>query len=194
MSVCIYFSWKQFQYQLALGSLKMDVEGSGNAWRNGKYKSGDGGQDLITIDGEKVTFNAFNEAKLKFGLFNEADPKVVEMTGEKKYNIELSYDFVGRKMVDYGVLTENGTKLVFKGMAGTRTRVWITEEEAELIEKDGDPIGAPISHYKVVDNDCNDDGDDDDDNDDDDDDDGDDNDDNDDHPYTTRLSLNAKED
>ena len=88
MSVCIYFNWKQFQYQLALGSLKMDVEGSGNAWRNGKYKSGDGGQDLITIDGEKVTFNAFNEAKLKFGSFDEADPKVVEMTGEKNYNIE----------------------------------------------------------------------------------------------------------
>merc|ERR1719370_2509293 len=52
-------------------------------------------------------------------------------------------------MADYGVLLENGTKLVLKGLSGIRTRVWITPEEAELMAKDGDPIEAPSSHYKV---------------------------------------------
>ena len=118
----------------------MEMGGTGTPWRNGKYKSGDGGQDLITIIGEKVMFNAFNEAKIKFGSFGEADPKIVEMTGERNYNVELSFDLIGKKMADYGVLTEEGTKLTIKGTSGIRTRLWITEEEAELVENDGDPI------------------------------------------------------
>ena len=118
-------------------------------WRDGIYKNVDGGTDLITIAGETLTHNSSNEAKLKFGSFGEADPKIVEMTGEKNYNLELSFDFVGREMADYGVLLENGTKLVLKGLSGIRTRVWITPEEAELMAKDGDPIEAPSSHYKV---------------------------------------------
>ena len=124
-------------------------EGAGTPWRNGKYKSGDGGQDLITIDGEKVTFSSFNQAKLKYGSFGDADSKIVEMTGEGNYNVELSFDFIGKKMADYGVLTEAGTKLTLKGTSGIRTRLWITDEEAELLAKDGDPIEAPRSHYKV---------------------------------------------
>ena len=109
----------------------------------------DGGTDLITIAGEKVTFSSSNEAKLKFGSFGEVDPELVEMTGEKFYNLELSFDFVGREMADYGVLLENGTKLVIKGLSGIRTLVWVTAEEAELMANDGDPIEAPSSHYKV---------------------------------------------
>merc|ERR1719391_1805143 len=124
-------------------------KGAGTPWRNGKYKSGDGGQDLITIDGEKVTFSSFNQAKLKYGSFGDADSKIVEMTGERNYNVELSFDFIGKKMADYGVLTEDGTKLTLKGPSGIRTRLWITDEEAELLAKDGDPIEAPRSHYKV---------------------------------------------
>ena len=127
----------------------MEMGGAGTPWRDGKYKSGDGGQDLITIVGEKVTVNAFNEAKIKYGSFGEADPKIVQMTGEGKYNVELSYDLIGKRMADYGVLTEGGTKLTLKGSSGIRTRLWITAEEAELVEKDGDPIEAPPSHHKV---------------------------------------------
>ena len=52
-------------------------------------------------------------------------------------------------MSDYGVILEDGTKLVLKGMSGIRTWIWISEEEAELIENDGDPIEAPTSPYKM---------------------------------------------
>ena len=127
----------------------MEKERGRSPWRDGSYKNVDGGTDLITIAGEKLTFSSFDEAKLKFGSFGEADPKIVEMTGERNYNVELIFDFVGREMADYGVLMENGTKLVLKGISGIRTRVWVTPEEAESIANDGDPIEAPTSHYKV---------------------------------------------
>ena len=120
-----------------------------NPWRDGKYKSGDGGHDLITINGDTVTFVSFNKAKLKYGSFGPADARIVEMTGQSDYNVELSYNFVNKEMSDYGVILEDGTKLVLKGMSGIRTRIWISDEEAELIENDGDPIEAPTSPYKI---------------------------------------------
>ena len=118
-------------------------------WRQGTYKSGDGGHDLITIAGDIVTLNAFKSVKMKFGSFGEADPKIVEMTGEENYNIELSNNLLGKEMTEYGVLFEGGTKYVFKSISGIRTRIWITEEEAELIANDGDPIEAPTNPYKL---------------------------------------------
>ena len=129
--------------------LTMDMESAGTRWRDGKYKSLDGDQDLITIRGDKFNVDSFPGANLKYGSFGEADPKIVEETGEKNYNVELSFDFIGKAMADYGVVTEDGRKLMLKGIDGIRTRLWITDEEAELIENDGDPIEAPPNHYKV---------------------------------------------
>ena len=125
------------------------MEDAGTPWRDGKYKRLDRGQDLITINGETVTFNPFSKSKLKYGSFGEADPRIVEMTGERFYNLEIRYDLIGKEMTDYGVLTEHGRKMVLKGNSGIVTRLWITDEEAELIENDGDPIEAPPSQYKV---------------------------------------------
>ena len=128
-----------------------DMEGEmENPWRDGKYKSGDGGQDLITINGDTVTFSfSFNKAKLKYGSFGPADARIVEVTGQSDYNVELSYNFVNKEMSDFGVILEDGTKLVLKGMSGILTRIWISDEEAELIENDGDPIDAPTSPHKI---------------------------------------------
>ena len=125
------------------------MEDAGTPWRDGKYKRLDRGQDLITINGETVTFNPFSKCKLKYGSFGEADPRIVEMTGERFYNLEIRYDLIGKEMTDYGVLTEHGRKMVLKGNSGIVTRLWITDEEAELIENEGDPIEAPPNHYKV---------------------------------------------
>ena len=118
-------------------------------WREGSWKSLDGGQDVPIIKGDKViqrrNFQAF--ASLKFGHFGQADPKIVEMTGERNYNLELTHN---SGSVDPGVLFNEGTKLVFKNIAGMiRPFQWVTEEEAEKFAADGDPIEAPPSHYKV---------------------------------------------
>ena len=71
------------------------------------------------------------------------------MTGQSDYNVQLSYNFVNKEMCDYGVILEDGTKPILKGISGILTRIWISDEEAELIENDGDPIEAPTSPYKI---------------------------------------------
>ena len=129
----------------------MDKESMRTPWRDGRYRVKDGGNDIITIVGENLTTNGASfGAKLKYGSFGEADPKIVEMTGgEKYYNLESTYDVVGKEMADYGVLIDNGTTIVFKGMMGITTLLWVTEEETEQMANDTDPMEAPTSHYKV---------------------------------------------
>ena len=119
-------------------------------WRDGNYKVKDGGNNVLTITGEKLySSGTDHKTKLKYGNFGEADPKIVEMTGEKYYNLESTYDVVGKEMTDYGVLIDDGNAIVFKGMMGIFTLMWITEEEAEKMANDTDPIEAPTNHYKV---------------------------------------------
>ena len=128
----------------------MDKDGVRIQLRDGNYRVKDGGNDIITITGEKLSTNGSSHgAKLKYGSFGEADPKIVEMTGEKYYNLESTYDVVGKEMADYGVVIDEGTTIVFKGMMGITTLVWISDEEAEQMANDCDPIEAPTSHYKV---------------------------------------------
>ena len=63
--------------------------------------------------------------------------------------MELRYDDVEGR-VDLGVLLDDGKKIVFKSFLGLICPFeWITEEEAEELEKEGDPIEAPPSSYKV---------------------------------------------
>ena len=140
-----------FIFSLALSitppEAKMDRESERETpWRDGNYKKAECNSDGYVIAGQKLTVNGTSfVSKLTYGLFGQADPKVVEITGEKYYNVKSSYDILGKKMTDYGVLVENGTKFIFEG----RTLVWITEEEEELMAKDCDAIEAPASHYKV---------------------------------------------
>ena len=119
-------------------------------WRDGNWKVKNGGQDIIILAEEKLTSRGSgHSSKLKYGSFGEADPKIVELTGEKYYNLESTYDVIGKEMVDYGVLIDDGTTIVFKGIMGVTTLVWITEEEAEQMANDGDPIEAPTNPYKI---------------------------------------------
>ena len=132
----------------------MDKEGVSTPWRDGKYKVKDSGLDTVTIIGKKLVSNGSSDldhegATLKYGNFGEADAKIVEKTGEKYYNLEVRHDFAGKEMVDYGVLMDGGTTMVNKGWGGVYTLVWITDEEAEQMAKDGDPIDAPSNQYKV---------------------------------------------
>jgi len=56
---------------------------------------------------------------------------------------------MGREFIDHGVVIEDGTKFILETMMGVSTLEWITEEEAERLANDGDPMDAPPSHYKV---------------------------------------------
>ena len=63
--------------------------------------------------------------------------------------MELRYDDVEGR-VDLGILLNDGKKIVFKSFHGLiRLFEWITEGEAEELEKEGDQIEAPPKWYKV---------------------------------------------
>ena len=122
-------------------------------WLDGNWKAMDGGHDVRIIDGDKVISSKRGSKKvfgtLQFGSFGDADPKIVEMTGKSSYDVELRFDNV-KGRVDLGVLLDDGKKIVFKSFLGLICPFeWITEEEAEELEKEGDPIEAPPSRYKV---------------------------------------------
>ena len=130
------------------------MESVSTPWRDGTYKLKDGGLMTVSITGDKLISNSSSDlesegAMLKYGNFGEADPKIVEKTGERCYNLEVRHHFAGKEMVDYGVLMDDGTTMVNKGWGGIYTLVWITDEEAEQMAKDGDPIDAPPNQYKV---------------------------------------------
>ena len=134
----------------------MDKDNVSTPWREGKWKVKDGGPETLTLARGKLCsdvveneFESEGGAELKYGRFGEADPKIVEMTGEKYYNLESRYDMVGKEKVDYGVLMDDGTTMVVKAWWGIGTLVWITDEEAEQMANSGDSISAPSSHYKV---------------------------------------------
>ena len=121
-------------------------------WRDGHWKALDGGHDVRIIKEGKVFEKKSNKvfATLQHGIFGEADPKIVEMTGESRYNVELRHVGKHEDLVDLGVVLDDGRKIVFKTQSGLiRPFEWVTEEEAEQFSKEGqDPIGAPPSHYK----------------------------------------------
>ena len=54
--------------------LKMDKDSVRTPWRDGNYRVKDGGNDIITIAGEKLTTNGSTfGAKLKYGSFGEEE-------------------------------------------------------------------------------------------------------------------------
>merc|ERR1711971_1448450 len=75
--------------------------------------------------------------------------KITEMSGENNYTVEVRLEAMGREFVDHGVLLEGGTKFILETMVGLWILEWMTEEEAEELDKDGDPIDAPPNPYKV---------------------------------------------
>ena len=133
-------------------SVMADEGADAMPWRDGHWKALDGGHDVRIIKGGKVIEKKSNKvfATLQHGIFGEADPKIVEMTGESRYNVELRHVGKHEDLVDLGVVLDGGRKIVFKTQSGLiRPFEWVTEEEAEQFSKEGqDPIGAPPSHYK----------------------------------------------
>ena len=68
-------------------------------WRDGNWKVKNGGLDIIILAEEKLTSRGSgHSSKLKYGSFGEADPKIVELTGEKYYTLESTYDMIGKEM------------------------------------------------------------------------------------------------
>ena len=122
-------------------------------WREGNYH-GDGFFSSIVITGDKAVATENPDVKMTFkhGDFGEADPQVVEMSGQTNYTVELKTEMMGKEWPTLMVVTDRGKKLLFKSSIKTVPIgyfTWITQEEADLKAISGDPIAAPPSHYKV---------------------------------------------
>jgi len=120
--------------------------------RNGNYKATGNWYTFLFVDGAtallKEPSNAQKEGKIKAGDFGEADPEVVKLSGEKSYNLQITYS-VGQDMIENGVVSRDGLKIITKGMMGIAELEWVTEEEAARLEAEGDPIEAPPGEYKI---------------------------------------------
>merc|ERR1712008_516638 len=77
------------------------------------------------------------------------DPVICEATGESSYNVELSYDVKDQVHIEYGLVTEAGAKLLRKSVMGVHDYEKISEEEANEVLDDGDPIDSLRTPYKL---------------------------------------------
>jgi len=120
--------------------------------RNGNYKATGNWYTFLVVDGARALLKEPSSAQMqgaiKVGDFGEADPEVVKLSGEKSYNIQLTYSF-GQDFIENGVLSKDGLKITTKGVMGIAELEWVTEEEAARLEAEGDPIEAPPGEYKI---------------------------------------------
>ena len=119
---------------------------------NGNYKATGNWYTFLVVDGAKAVLkepsNSQMKGTIKVGDFGDADPEVVKLSGEKSYNIQLTYSF-GQDFIENGILSKDGLKITTKGVMGIAELEWVTEEEAARLEAEGDPIEAPPGEYKI---------------------------------------------
>ena len=119
-------------------------------WRDGNYSGNN--MEALVLSGEKGSMSGAGsilERTFKHGDFGEVDEDIAEITGEAIYTVEMRFDIMGNECVNHGVLVEDGTKFVIKGFSGLLILEWVTEEEAQHLANDGDPISAPPSPYSA---------------------------------------------
>ena len=103
---------------------------SGNYYTNGVWDN----QKLIVDGSRSIVKDGWtrdsHDAKIEIGNFGEADPEIVEATGQDFYNMKLTIDNY-QKTTEYGVVSQDGAKITMKGttMKGTGCFVlnWITQ-------------------------------------------------------------------
>jgi len=107
----------------------------------------------VVIDGNTGVIHGNNGAthpmKISFGNFGAADPEIAKCTATDISNIELSFSFGENVRAMPGVVSEDGKRILTKGITGINTLDWMTEEETQALKEDGDPIEAPPGPYKV---------------------------------------------
>ena len=112
--------------------------------KEGTYKAVGCWYKSLSYDGSKALTRGTNgdddPINVKFGDFGASDPEIASATGQTTYNVEFKSSFEDRVFAEYGVISEDGLTITLKGMMGTATLTWITDEEAKALEEDGDPI------------------------------------------------------
>ena len=120
---------------------------------SGHYKVTSHWYKVILIEGVKGTAKGTVigdfPVSISYGVFGDCDQVVGEKTGEVVNNIKLSVNNQGHTMKEVGVMTEDKKMIVTKSLMGVHEYHWITDQEAEELLEDGDPIEAPPTPYKL---------------------------------------------
>ena len=95
----------------------------------------------------------FDRIKIEYGVFGEAHPKIVEMTGVKCYNFKLTVNWNKHDPSDtwdeFGVVSQDGAKIYFKSETNSEEveiHELISQAEVDEIENE---IGDPISNRRT---------------------------------------------
>ena len=90
------------------------TEVAGKGLLDGSYRS-------IIVQGDTAVMKDHNGAShtlsCKLGQFGEADPKIIKITGQNIYNVELSFQYKA-DITELGIISANGLKVTIKGTAG----------------------------------------------------------------------------
>ena len=129
----------------------MASESKSQAWCDGNFKGiGFAGNAFVT--GESVVLEEQPDIVMTFrqGEFGAADPEVAEALGRKTNNIEAKYtEALSKECVEYGVVSEDGKRIMMATSWGLWDLTWMSPEEALRQATEGDPVSSPPSHYKL---------------------------------------------
>ena len=107
----------------------------------------------MLVKGKEAIFHGTNgqdyPATIELGNFGELDEALAKQTDVKKLNIKLTMNIGEMVRVFEGVLREDGKQITIKSATGSSVLDFMTEEEIESLETDGDPFEAPPGPYKV---------------------------------------------
>ena len=106
---------------------------------------------VVTEGNASVKEPSGNEIQMKITYedFGEAFEEITEATGETNYGVQFVTSVAGEDYTELGVVYEDGKKIMTKGLMGVCKLEWITPEEAEALENEGDPVDAPSCPYEL---------------------------------------------
>jgi len=105
-------------------------------WPDGHYKVTGSFFNLVQITGNKGVTKG-----VKDGI-------EIEYTSSGKNEVKIKYHYYGYDVEETASLSEKGCKWKCKGLMEYEMEL-VSDEEAEKIENDGDPIDAPACPYKI---------------------------------------------
>ena len=139
----------------------MSTDSSKNTpWHDGLYIVKGMPTMVFTVRGEDVQFedlagrtsNHDNDpnynGSFKFGDFGPAKEEVAKEAGKPDYNVQIS--IWNGILSPKGIVSDDGTKIHFWGLANNVDQFELTSEEAiKELRDSGDPADAPASDHKI---------------------------------------------
>ena len=129
-------------------------------WKDGRYLMKGIPGMIWTIKGEDIeneylvgkTSNHDSDpnfhGSLKFGDFGPAKEEVAKEAGKPNYDVQIS--IWNGIMTPKGIVSDDGTKIHFWGIANNLDALeWTTEEAIQALRESGDPADAPPSDHKI---------------------------------------------